>query len=162
MLNPHYIKGNGEVKTMATKFNEQLCEELCTLHAEGLPQKSCADLVGIDRKTLYNWIQKGKNAKSGKYRQFYLNWLRASANFEREHLGHISDSTSWLAHQYLLQVKDPETYVVAEKQQIEATNETTVTADIDMTNPVITENDLEMLKDLIEDKHDDNPDSGTD
>lgn len=145
-----------------TKFNEQVCEELCALHEEGLPQKSCADMLGIARKTLYNWLQKGEKAKSGKYRQFYLNWLRASARYERKHLGHISDSSSWLAHQYLLQVKDPETYVVAEKQQIEATNETTVTADIDMTNPVITENDLEMLKDLIEDKHDDNPDSGTD
>ena len=40
--------------------------------------------------------------------------------------------------------------------------DTNITADIDMTNPVITENDLNMLKDLIEDKHDDNTDSGTD
>ena len=40
--------------------------------------------------------------------------------------------------------------------------DTNITADVDMTNPVITENDLEMLKDLIEDKHDDNTDSGTD
>ena len=157
MLIPHYIKGNGEVKTMATKFNEQLCEELCTLHAEGLPQKSCADLVGIDRKTLYNWIQKGKNAKSGKYRQFYLNWLRASANFEREHLGHISDSSSWLAHQYLLQVKDPETYVVAEKQEMETTvkADATVNADIDITSDDFMAKELDIMKTLIEDKHND-------
>ena len=74
----------------------------------------------------------------------------------------ISDSSSWLAHQYLLQVKDPETYVVAEKQEMEMKADTNITADVDMTNPVITENDLEMLKDLIEDKHDDNPDSRTD
>ena len=154
MLIPHYIRGNGEVKTMATKFNEQLCEELCTLHAEGLPQKSCADLVGIDRKTLYNWIQKGKNAKSGKYRQFYLNWLRASANFEREHLGHISDSSSWLAHQYLLQVKDPETYVVAEKQEMETTvkADATVNADIDITSDDFMAKELDIMKTLIEDK----------
>lgn len=154
MLIPHYIRGNGEVKTMATKFNEQLCEELCTLHAEGLPQKSCADLVGIDRKTLYNWIQKGKNAKSGKYRQFYINWLRASANFEREHLGHISDSSSWLAHQYLLQVKDPETYVVAEKQEMETTvkADATVNADIDLTSDDFMAKELDIMKTLIEDK----------
>lgn len=140
---------------MATKFNEQICEELCALHSEGLPQKSCADLVGIDRKTLYNWIQKGKNAKSGKYRQFYINWIKAAAKFEREHLGHISDSTSWLAHQYLLQVKDPDTYVVAEKQQIEQETTATVNADVDMNDPRIQENDLEMLKNLISDKHGD-------
>ena len=140
---------------MATKFNEQVCEELCALHSEGLPQKSCADLVGIDRKTLYNWIQKGKNAKSGKYRQFYINWIKAAAKFEREHLGHISDSTSWLAHQYLLQVKDPDTYVVAEKQQIEQETKSTITAEVDMNDPTIRENDLEMLKALISDKHGD-------
>ena len=139
---------------MATKFNEQLCEELCTLHAEGLPQKSCADIVGIDRKTLYNWIQKGKKAKSGKYRQFYINWLKASAKFEREHLCHISESTSWLAHQYLLQVKDPETYVVAEKQEMEANinADANLNADVDLTSDDFLNRELDLMKKIIEDK----------
>lgn len=145
-----------------SKFNEEICEELCTYYEEGLPQKTCADLCGIGRATLNRWVDKGKKAKSGKYRDFYLRWCKAKAKFIQHHTNKIADNPSWLASQYLLQVTDPETYVVAEKQQIEATNETTVTADIDMTNPVITENDLEMLKDLIEDKHDDNTDSGTD
>ena len=137
------------------KFNEEICKEICDLHSEGLPQKSCADLVGINRRTLYDWIQKGKNAKSGKYKQFYQNWLKASAKYEREHLSQISDSTSWLAHQYLLQVKDPETYVVAEKQQIEAETKTTLEANVDMNDPRIREQDLAMLKALIDDKHGD-------
>lgn len=137
------------------KFNEEICKEICDLHSEGLPQKSCADLVGINRRTLYDWIQKGKNAKSGKYKQFYQNWLKASAKYEREHLSQISDSTSWLAHQYLLQVKDPETYVVAEKQQIEAETKTTLEANVDMNDPRIREDDLKMLKALIDDKHGD-------
>ena len=137
------------------KFNEEICKEICDLHSEGLPQKSCADLVGINRRTLYDWIQKGKNAKSGKYKQFYQNWLKASAKYEREHLSQISDSTSWLAHQYLLQVKDPETYVVAEKQQIEAETKTTLEANVDMNDPRIREDDLALLKALIDDKHGD-------
>lgn len=137
------------------KFNEEICKEICDLHSEGLPQKSCADLVGINRRTLYDWIQKGKNAKSGKYKQFYQNWLRASAKYEREHLGEISGSSSWLAHQYLLQVKDPETYVVAEKQQIEAETKTTLEANVDMNDPRIREDDLALLKALIDDKHGD-------
>ena len=147
---------------MATKFNEQICEELCAVHSEGLPQKSCADLVGIDRKTLYNWIQKGKNAKSGKYRQFYLNWIRAAAKFEREHLGHIADSSSWLAHQYLLQVKDPEQYVVAEKQEMETTVKADITADVDMTDSQIHDRDLELLQSLLDDKNDNDSNSRTD
>ena len=137
---------------MATKFNEQICEELCSLHSEGLSQKTCADLVGIDRKTLYNWIQQGKKARSGKKRDFYIRWVKAAAKYERTHLRKISDSSSWLAHQYLLQVKDPETYVVAEKQQIEAETKTTLEANVDMNDPRIQENDLLMLKELIGDK----------
>jgi len=141
---------------MATKFNEQICEELCSLHSEGLSQKTCADLVGIDRKTLYNWIQQGKKARSGKKRDFYIRWVKAAAKYERTHLRKISDSSSWLAHQYLLQVKDPETYVVAEKQQIEAETKTTLEANVDMNDPRIQEQDLAMLKELIGDKDADN------
>jgi hypothetical protein len=149
-------------KFKMAKFNEQICEELCALHSEGLPQKSCADLVGIDRKTLYNWIQKGKNAKRGKYREFYINWIRASAKYEREHLNHISDSSSWMAHQYLLQVKDPETYVVAEKQEMEANLKTDASVNVDMTDPGIANNDLELLKSLVDDKNDTDSDGGAD
>ena len=144
-----------------SKFTEQLCEELCLLHEEGLPQKSCADYCGIDRTTLHRWLKKGENAKSGKYRNFFLNWLRAEAKYEVKHLSHISDSTSWLAHQYLLQVKDPETYVVAEKQEMETTVKADITADVDMTDETIHTNDLELLQSLINDKND-NTNSGRD
>ena len=144
-----------------TKFNEDICNELCQLHSEGLPQKSCADMLGIARKTLYNWLQKGEKARSGKYRQFYMNWLRAEARYEQEHLNHIRGSSSWLAHQYLLQVKDPETYVVAEKQEMETTVKADITADVDMTDETIHNHDLELLQSLIEDKND-NINSGTD
>lgn len=144
------------------KFNEQICEELCALHSEGLPQKSCADLVGIDRKTLYNWIQKGKKAKKGKFREFYLNWIRAAARYEREHLTRINNSPSWMAHQYLLQVKDPETYVVAEKQEMEANLKTDANVNVDMTDPKICNNDLEILKSLVDDKDGNNSDRRTD
>ena len=143
-------------QTMATKFNDQICEELCSLHSEGLSQKTCADLVGIDRKTLYNWIQQGKKARSGKKRDFYIRWVKAAAKYERTHLKRISDSSSWLAHQYLLQVKDPETYVVAEKQQIEAETKTTLEANVDMNDPRIQEQDLLILKELIGDKDEHN------
>lgn len=146
---------------MVTKFNEDICNDLCELHSQGLPKERCSYIVGINRKTLYRWLKKGENAKSGKYRKFYLQWKKAEAEYEIMHLSHINHSPSWLAHQYMLQVMDPDRYVVAEKQQIESTNETTVTADVDMTNPIIGENDIEMLKSLIGDKHD-NTDSGTD
>ena len=114
------------------KFNEEICQELCELCEEGLTAKSCAAIVGIGRRTLYDWLERGKNAKSGKYRTFYLNWKKAEARYEQYHLGKIHNSKSWMAHQYLLQVKDSETYVVAEKQQVESKAEVDLKADADV------------------------------
>lgn len=111
------------------KFTEQICNELCELHQEGLPQTDCAAIVGIDRKTLYNWLKKGENAKSGKYRQFFIKWAKAHANFKRFHIGEINKSKFWQAHQYMLQVSDPDTFVVAEKQQVESKVEAEVKAE---------------------------------
>lgn len=132
------------------KFNEEICKELCDLHEEGLPRKSCADFVGIDRKTLYNWLQKGEKAKSGKYRQFYLNWRKAEARYEQYHLQKIHNSKSWMAHQYLLQVKDSETYVVAEKQQVESKAEVDLKAEAQIDKKTIfdiVDDELELTED---------------
>jgi hypothetical protein len=61
----------------------------------------------------------------------------------------------------MLQVIDPETYVVAEKQEMETTVKADITADVDMTDETIHNHDLELLQSLIEDKND-NINSGTD
>ena len=115
---------------MATiKFSEEICAELCQAHEEGLPQKDCADLVGINRKTIQRWLSKGENAKSGRYRDFYINWNKAHAKFKRFHINEINNSKFWQAHQYMLQVSDPDTYVVAEKQQVESKVEAEVKAE---------------------------------
>ena len=125
-------------------------------YSKGIPLKYCADSVGIARQTIYDWMNKGKNAKSGKYRDFYLDMQRAKSKFIAHHMQKIGDSKSWMASQYLLQVTDPDEYVVAEKQQIEANAKTEVTAKVDMNDPRIQEDDLQMLKALISDKDDNN------
>lgn len=103
-----------------TKFNETICKEIIIAHENGLPKNACASIVGINRRTLYDWLKKGEKAKSGKYHDFYLRWLKADARFQMYHLKRINDSKQWQASQYLLQVTDPETYVVKEKREIEA------------------------------------------
>lgn len=102
------------------KFNEDTCKCLVENHGKGLPIKDCADIAGIDRTTVYKWLDKGKVAKRGKYRDFYVDMQRARAKFKAHHLQKIANSQSWTASQYLLQVTDPETFVIAEKQQVEA------------------------------------------
>ena len=136
------------------KFNEEICKCLVEFYADGIPLKYCADAVGINRSTIYDWMEKGAKAKSGKYKKFYLDMQKARAKFIQKNVKEIQDNKSWMAKQYLLQVTDPEQFVVAEKQHIEAENKQTIEANVDMTDPRIQENDLLMLKELIGDKHD--------
>ena len=137
------------------KFSEEICECLVENYGKGLPLKYCADAVGIHRNTLLNWMKKGEAAKSGKYREFYLDMQRAKSKFISHHLQKIGENKSWMSSQYLLQVTDPEQFVVAEKQQIEAETKTTLEANVDMNDPRIREDDLALLKALIDDKHGD-------
>ena len=98
-------------------------------------------------------MDKGEKARSGKYREFYIDMQKARAKFIKSNIKDIQDNKSWMAKQYLLQVTDPEQFVVAEKQQIEAETKSTIQAEVDMTDPRIQENDLLMLKELIGDKN---------
>lgn len=134
------------------KFNEDTCKCLVENHGKGLPIKDCADIAGISRQTVYEWMRKGESAKRGKYRDFYLDMQRARANFKAHHLQKISNSKSWMASQYLLQCVDPDEFVVAEKQKIESETKATIEANVDMNDPRIQANDLAMLKELISDK----------
>lgn len=142
------------------KFSEELCECLVENYGKGLPLKYCADAVGIHRNTLLNWMKKGESARSGKYRDFYLDMQRAKSKFISHHLQKIQDNKSWMSSQYLLQVTDPDEFVVAEKQKIESETKATIQAEVDMNDPRIREADLQMLKELIGDKDADN--SGAD
>ena len=97
------------------KFNYEVCEKLLKAHENGLPLKTCAKYAGIDRKTLYNWLKRGKEAKTGKYCEFYDQWQKAEAIYQLYHLKKINDDKSWQSSRYLLQVTDPETYVIVDK-----------------------------------------------
>ena len=60
---------------MAKRYNQKLTPELSERFCEAISKgysigAACAE-VGIARKTYYNWYNRGKEAKSGKYRQFY-------------------------------------------------------------------------------------------
>ena len=60
---------------MAKKYNQKLTPELsarfCEAISKGHSIGAACSIVGISRQTYYNWYDKGKTAKSGKYKQFY-------------------------------------------------------------------------------------------
>lgn len=103
-----------------TKFNKETCKCLVDNYSKGLTITDCANIAGIDRRTVHRWIEKGEKARSGKYKQFYLEMQKAKSKFKEHHLRKIAEAKDWRASQYLLQVTDSETYVVTEKKQVNA------------------------------------------
>lgn len=108
---------------MRTKFTPEICEEIIVNYENGLPLNQVAARVGIDTATLWRWRNKGKKAKSGKYRQFYLDMEKARANFIAFHLDCLNSSNNDNTHIYLLKVTDPEHF--SEKNQIEHSGQVT-------------------------------------
>jgi len=47
------------------KLTTEVKKEICTYVEDGLSFKDACYLVGIDERTIYYWLQKGKEAKSG-------------------------------------------------------------------------------------------------
>ena len=60
---------------MANKYNSKLTPELsdklCEALAKGYSIPAACSVVGIVVQTYYNWYNKGRDAKSGKFKQFF-------------------------------------------------------------------------------------------
>lgn len=54
------------------KFSEEVCETIYELVSKGFTYKDICAVCDITEQTFNNWINRGKKAKSGKYREFYL------------------------------------------------------------------------------------------
>lgn len=66
---------------MANRYNSKLTPELskdlCNALSKGYSIPAACSLVDIVESTYYNWYDRGKNAKSGQYRQFYCDVTNA-------------------------------------------------------------------------------------
>lgn len=123
------------------KFNEETCKCIVENYSEGLTITDCADIAGVARETVHRWMKKGETARSGKYKQFYLDMQRARAKFKKHHHMKIAESKDWRASQYLLQVTDTERYVVTEKKQVEADVRTDLLLKLERPLPELEEED---------------------
>lgn len=54
-----------------TKLTDKLCDKICEEIKAGTPMKHAAISHGISSVTFYNWYNRGKEAKSGKFKRFY-------------------------------------------------------------------------------------------
>ena len=61
------------------KLTDQLCDEICNDIKAGVPIKHASISHGISESTFYNWFNKGRDAKSGKFKKFYDNIQEAKS-----------------------------------------------------------------------------------
>ncbi len=65
-----------------TKLNDERSRIICDSVRQGLSVGVACTRAGIDRKTLYNWLAKGRRAKRGRFADFYRAYRDAEAQFE--------------------------------------------------------------------------------
>lgn len=127
------------------KFSDEVCSIILDARSSGMIKKECAGLAGISVRTLDYWLEKGKKAKSGKYRAFYFEYLKANLEFVKYHRDKIGEHKDWHASQYLLQVNESGKYNPAQK--VESKVEAEVKADIRLSDLF----DDDKMKKILED-----------
>lgn len=125
-----------------TKFNETIAEQILINYENGLPLKHASSLVGVNPSTVWRWRKKGEKAKSGKYHDFYLKMLKARAKFIAYHLNILNSSDNDATHRYLLEVTDPDNFLL--KTKLEHSGELTninknFTVDEELLDEILTE-----------------------
>ena len=113
-----------------TKLTPQIQKEICdTIRATGC-KRDAALLAGITEGTLYNWVNRGKQAKSGKYLEFLKAIEKAELQFKNSLVASIRKSgrgdpergikPQWQANAWLLERMYPEEF--AERKRIDVGN----------------------------------------
>lgn len=100
------------------RFNEEIVEQLCNAREHGLNITDCANLCNISRQTLHDWLDKGKKAKSGKYKKFYERFQKANTKFKFYHLDKITKNDSWQASAWILERTFPEEFGKKDKVDV--------------------------------------------
>ena len=125
------------------KFSEELCKNICDDTKKGVPVKHASISHGIDESTFYVWYNKGKKAKSGKYKKFYeqVNEARSAAVTLRAKRVYKAGETSWQADAWWLERMVPESFARKDKMEVKSDNtNTNVNMEVKSTHKVLEEN----------------------
>lgn len=129
---------------MATlKLTDELCDNICKDIKEGVPIVHASVANGISTSTFYSWYDKGKEAKSGKYKKFYdeINEARSVAVTLRAKRVYKAGETSWQADAWWLERVDPENFARKDKMEVKSDNtNTNVNMEVKPTDKVLEEN----------------------
>ena len=94
------------------KLTDRLCDEICNDIKAGVPIVHAAISHGITHTTFYDWYNKGKNAKSGKFKQFHdkVEEAKSVAITLRARRIYKAGEMSWQADAWWLERVDPDNF----------------------------------------------------
>lgn len=106
------------------KLNKNLEKQICNDIKAGVPITHAAVMNGIDASTFYAWYNKGKTAKSGKFRDFYLNVEEAKSVAIGLRVRRIykAGEVDWKSDAWWLERVDPENFGRKDHHKIESEN----------------------------------------
>ena len=95
-----------------TKLTDRLCDGICNDIKAGVPIKHAAISHGITEVTFYNWYNKGKDAKTGKFKQFYdkVEEAKSIAITLRARRIYKAGEDNWQADAWWLERVDPDNF----------------------------------------------------
>lgn len=93
-------------------INETKIKAICKAITLGATVKVAASTAGIDQKTLYNWRQKGKDAKTGLFANLVKRMAAAENQFIVNNLDNLAKHSglAWQASAWLLERRHPEMF----------------------------------------------------
>jgi transposase-like protein len=105
------------VKGRPTKFTPDKGEAIAQLIEVGNFMAVAAQAHGIHPDTLYAWLKRGREAKRGEFREFYLRVVEARARAEARMVTIITLAAErdWRAAAFLLERRDPRRWAALNK-----------------------------------------------
>lgn len=91
-----------------TKISETVVSKICTAIKLGCTVQLAAGYAGIHVRTLYFWLQRGQNDKTGQFRDFYTRYKEAEAIGAVNNLACINSAAKggdWRAAAWILQTR---------------------------------------------------------
>lgn len=103
-----------------SKLTPELQERVCDLLKRGNYLETAALRTGIDRTTIRNWMRKGRSAKSGAYRDFFIAVEEASVYAETADMETIRKAAGvdWRAAAWRLEHRYPQRFKRTERHEV--------------------------------------------
>lgn len=103
----------GRPKGRPSLLTKSVQDAIClAIRTTKLSLADCAESCGLDSRTVYKWLQEGKKADNGPYRDFFVEVKRARADGSKMLLARIAKAGTepkhWQANVALLAMTEPQ------------------------------------------------------